>query len=91
MQGPHDEPSSGRLGAAKALAKAVELDMANWWQASADNYFGRIKKDQIVEAIQEATGGPVDDRLKALKKKDLAAEAEKCVAGTRWLPEPLRQ
>jgi hypothetical protein len=41
VQGPHDEPSSGRLGAAKDLAKAVELDMANWWQASADNYFGR--------------------------------------------------
>jgi hypothetical protein len=41
VQGPHDEPSSGRLGAAKDLAKAVELDMANWWQTSADNYFGR--------------------------------------------------
>jgi hypothetical protein len=37
-----------------------------------------------------ATGAPVDERLKALKKKDLAVEAEKSVAGTRWLPEPLR-
>jgi ParB family transcriptional regulator, chromosome partitioning protein len=72
------------------LAEALELDMANWWQASAANYFGRVKKEQIVEAIQEATGAPVDERLKLAKKKDLAAEAEKCIAGTSWLPEPLR-
>jgi ParB family chromosome partitioning protein len=90
VQRPHDEPSSGRLGGAQALAQALELDMANWWQASAANYFGRIKKDQILQAIQDATGAPVDERLKALKKKDLAAEAEKCISSTRWLPEPLR-
>jgi ParB family transcriptional regulator, chromosome partitioning protein len=90
VQGPHDEPSTGRLGAAAALAQALELDMSNWWQASAANYFGRVKKDQIVQAIQEATKAPVDERVKALKKKDLAVEAEKAIAGTRWLPEPLR-
>ena len=90
VQGTHDEPSTGRLGAADALAHALRLDMSNWWQASASNYFGRVKKDQIIRAIQEATEASVDERLKALKKKDLAAEAEKSVAGTRWLPEPLR-
>jgi ParB family chromosome partitioning protein len=90
VQGPHDEASTGRLGAADALAQALALDMSNWWQASATNYFGRIKKDQITRAIQEATGAPVDERLKGLKKKDLAAEAEKSIASTRWLPEPLR-
>ena len=90
VQRPHDAPDCGRLNGAKALAQALELDMANWWQASAANYFGRVKKDQIVEAIQEATGGPVDERLKSAKKKDLAAEAEKCICSTRWLPEPLR-
>jgi ParB family transcriptional regulator, chromosome partitioning protein len=90
VQGPHDEASMGRLDAADALAQALGLDMSNWWQASASNYFGRVKKDQIIRAIQEATGAPVDERLKALKKKDLVAEAEKASAGTRWLPEPLR-
>ena len=64
--------------------------MANWWQVSAANYFGRIKKEQILQAIQDATGAPVNERLKALKKKDLAVEAEKCISSTRWLPEPLR-
>jgi hypothetical protein len=38
----------------------------------------------------EATGAPAPDRLKTLKKKDLAAEAEKLVKDTRWLPPVLR-
>jgi ParB family chromosome partitioning protein len=68
----------------------LEFNVTNWWQASAANYFGRIKKEQILEAIQDATGVPVDEKLKSLKKKDLAAEAEKYISSTRWLPEPLR-
>ena len=56
VQRPHDDGSCGRLNGAKALAQALEIDMANWRQASAANYFGRIKKDQIFDAIQEATG-----------------------------------
>src|SRR5258708_8283587 len=83
VQRPHDEPSNGRLGGAKALARALEFNMTNWWQASAANYFGRIKKEQIFQAIEDATGAPADDRLKSLKKKDLAAEAEKCISTTR--------
>jgi len=91
IQGPHDEPSTDRLVASDALARALTLDMANWWQPTAENYFARIKKEQILQAIQEGTGAPVRERLKILKKKDLAAVAEKSVAGTRWLPERLRK
>jgi ParB family chromosome partitioning protein len=90
VQSPHDDASSGRLAAADALARALTLDMANWWQPTAANYFARIRKDQIFQAIQEATGAPVKERLHSLKKQDLAAEAEKSVNGTRWLPQILR-
>ena len=58
--------------------------------AGGANYFARIKKDQILQAIQEATGAPVKERLRSLKKQALAAEAEHSVTGTRWLPELLR-
>jgi ParB family transcriptional regulator, chromosome partitioning protein len=87
VQSPHDDGSTGRLAAANALARALTLDMANWWQPTAANYFARIRKDQILQAIQEATGAPVKERLRSLKKQDLAARAEKSVTGTRWLPE----
>jgi ParB family transcriptional regulator, chromosome partitioning protein len=90
VQSPHDDASTGRLAAADALARALTFDMANWWQPTAANYFARIKKDQILQAIQEATGAPVKERLRSLKKHDMAAEAEQSVTGTRWLPELLR-
>jgi len=90
VRNPHDDASTGRLAAADALARALTLDMANWWQPTAANYFVRIKKDQILLAIQEATGAPLKERLRSLRKQDLAAEAEKFVTGTRWLPELLR-
>jgi hypothetical protein len=41
-----------------ALARTlIKLDMAAWWQLTASNRFIRIKKEQILQAIQEATGG----------------------------------
>jgi hypothetical protein len=58
---------------------------------TASNYFARIEKDKILQAIQEVTGAPVRERVKTLKKKDLATEAEKSVNGARWLPELLRK
>jgi ParB family transcriptional regulator, chromosome partitioning protein len=87
VRNPHDDASIGRLAAADALARALTPDMADWWQPTAANYFVRIKKDQILLAIQEATGAPVKERLRNLRKQDLAAEAEKSVTGTRWLGE----
>ena len=52
--------------------------------------FRAHQKGPNFQAIQEATGAPVKERLRSLKKQDLAAEAEKSVNGTRWLPELLR-
>jgi ParB family transcriptional regulator, chromosome partitioning protein len=57
---------------------------------TAENYFSRIKKEQIIAAITDASGKAVPERLKSLKKSDLAAEAESIVKGTRWLPPVLR-
>ena len=74
------------------LAAALGLDMADWWAPTAEGYFGRINKAQIVEAAREACGEEDLEvqALNALKKGAAAAEAERLVAGTRWLPPYLR-
>ena len=64
--------------------------MADWWQPIADGYFNRIKKEQIVEALSEVGEDKNLAELAKLKKADLAAEAEKQLAGSRWLPSVLR-
>jgi ParB family chromosome partitioning protein len=90
VQLPHQQSDEVHLQGANALSKALGLDMANWWAPTAENYFGRIKRDQILAAITEATARPAPERLRALKKKDLAAEAESMITGTRWVPPTIR-
>jgi ParB family chromosome partitioning protein len=55
-----------------------------------DNYLGRVTKARILEAVREAKGEDAAKRIDHLKKGDMAMEAERLLAGTGWLPEPLR-
>ena len=73
------------------LAEALRLDMgAQGFVPTAANYFGRIKKQQILETVAEAKDEETAALLADLKKKDMAAEAERLLAGTGWLPDALR-
>jgi ParB family chromosome partitioning protein len=77
---------------ADCLANALNLDMSAWFTPTAENYFGRVSRQQILDALTEARGGqpPAPAWLK-LKKTELASLAEREVGGTGWLPELLRR
>jgi ParB family chromosome partitioning protein len=78
-------------GGLRTLARAVNLDMAAaGWSATVDNYIGRVPKARILEAVREAKGEASAQLIDHLKKPDMAKEAERLLAGTGWLPEPLR-
>ena len=62
---------------------------AAWFTPTAANYFSRISKAGIIEALREVKGAPVP-AWNGMKKADLACLAEREIAGTGWLPEPLR-
>jgi ParB family transcriptional regulator, chromosome partitioning protein len=51
VQLPHQQSDEGHLAGANTLSKALGLEMANWWAPTAENYFSRIKKEQIIAAI----------------------------------------
>ena len=79
------------LAHADQLAQTVDLDMAAaGWQPTVDNFLGRVTKARILQAVAEAKGQRSADRIEHLKKGDMASEAETLLAGTGWLPEPLR-
>jgi len=83
--------SARRIDHADTLARAVNLDMAAaGWSATVENYLGRVPKARILEAVREAKGEPAVQLIDHLKKTDMAREAERLLAGTRWVPEPLR-
>ena len=71
------------------LAQAVGLDMAAWWQPSAEGYFKHVSKAVILQAVGEYAPEHVT-RLAKLKKVDIASEAERLAEGTGWMPAIFR-
>jgi ParB family chromosome partitioning protein len=80
-----------RIAEADRLAQAVDLDMVQaGWRPTVENYLGRVPKRRILEAVQEGAGDRAAQLINHLKKGDMAKEAERLLADTGWLPEPLR-
>ncbi|TIW91376.1 MAG: DNA-binding protein, partial [Mesorhizobium sp.] len=55
-----------------------------------DNYLGRVTKARILEAVREGAGERAEQLVDHLKKPEMAREAERLLADSGWLPEPLR-
>lgn len=80
-----------RLAQADRLARATGLDMAQvGWRPTVGNYLGRVTKTRIIEAVREGAGERAAQLIDHMKKGDMAKEAERLLADTGWLPEPLR-
>ena len=83
--------TQGRRRHADQVACAVSLDMtAAGWKPTAENYLNRVPKVRILEAVTEAKGAGMAELIEGLKKSDMAEQAERLLADTGWLPEPLR-
>jgi ParB family chromosome partitioning protein len=85
-----DSPDDPRFAYADRLAATLKLDMATWFTPTAENYFARVSKTGILEALKETKGDIAPAWTKA-KKGDLAAIAERQLAETGWLPALLRK
>jgi len=80
-----------RFAQADRLAHATGLDMVTaGWRPTVGNYLGRVTKPRILEAVREGAGERAAQLIEHLKKGDMAKEAERLLADTGWLPEPLR-
>lgn len=76
---------------ANVLAERLRLDMAAaGWAPTADTYLGYITKARILEAVREAKGEAAAERIAGLKKPEMIVAAEELLAGSGWLPAPLR-
>ena len=79
------------LAHADRLAEALDLDMvAAGWVPTVENYLGRVTKARILGAVREAKGEQAAQLIDHFKKADMAEKAEALLAGSGWLPEPLR-
>lgn len=74
-----------------ALAQSLNLDMTTFFTPTAENYFSLVSKETILSDLREALQrDELEPAITNLKKADLVQRAEREVAGTGWLPAPLR-
>jgi ParB family chromosome partitioning protein len=84
-----DHPDDERMTHAALLAATLKLDMTAWFTPTASNYFVSISKPAIIDVLREIKGAAAP-AWSGMKKTELAALAEREVAGTGWLPALLR-
>ena len=68
------------------LETAIGFHMRDWWQPTKANFFGHLKKPQIIDALNDAgLSGAARDAEK-MKKGDAAEHAEFHMKDNRWVP-----
>ncbi|MET3828101.1 ParB family chromosome partitioning protein [Sphingomonas sp. PvP055] len=84
------------------LGRLLDIQVENWWRPTAENFFGRVKKTVMLDALEQIGGPILRGRYKDAKKSDLAGtcaslcngqgivEAEIREKATAWLPEAMR-
>ena len=69
-----------------SLESAIGFHMRDWWHPTKANFFGHLKKPQIIAALNEAgLSGAARDAEK-MKKGDAAEHAEFHMKDNRWVP-----
>ncbi|KEP76419.1 ParB/RepB/Spo0J family partition protein [Escherichia coli] len=69
-----------------SLESAIGFHMRDWWQPTKANFFGHLKKPQIIAALNDAgLSGAAQDAEK-MKKGDAAEHAEFHMKDNRWVP-----
>ncbi|MHA3682232.1 ParB/RepB/Spo0J family partition protein [Yersinia enterocolitica] len=72
-----------------SVENALEFNLREWWQPTKENYFGRISKEQMSEALTAIEKEAQAASVLKMKKGDAAHLAAVEIAQTRWVPECL--
>lgn len=72
-----------------SVENALEFDLRDWWRPTKENYFGRISKEQMSEALTAIEKEAQAASVLKMKKGDAAHLAAVEIAQTRWVPECL--
>ena len=69
------------------IMAALNLDMADWWEPTPENYLSHVSKDRILEVVGEAVSPQVAQTMTKMKKGELVQSANVKLSGLRWLPD----
>lgn len=71
-------------------ARALALDMTEWWTPDGANYLARVPKAMREAAVAEGAGHDAVAALRGLRKDACIQRSAELLAGKGWLPQMLR-
>jgi len=86
--------SSRRGGQSKLhdrLATIMDVDVANWWRPTSENFFDRISKGSILSLLAEVGGPALTARHATMKKTDISESCDKLFAGDAIVEPEVRE
>ncbi|CAI1223111.1 plasmid partitioning protein [Serratia quinivorans] len=87
LDGRECQLHDNRVGTKLArVEKALNFQIGDWWKPTSANYFSRIAKDQIVDALKSAGRAGNASDAEGMKRKEAAEFAEAVLKETPWLP-----
>ena len=76
--------------ASNDLAKAMKLDMADHWEATADNYFTRVPRKHLLAELGDNLRPQTRKQVEGMKRDMAAKTIVTELKGKRWIPDVLK-
>jgi ParB family chromosome partitioning protein len=79
-----------RVEQANQLGRALKVNMPDWFETTGDSYFKHVNRTTIELALAEAGSEAELSVRAAAKKSEAVMISDRLVAGSGWLPVPVR-
>jgi ParB family chromosome partitioning protein len=73
-----------------ALAKAMKLNVADHWEANAENYFSRVPRKHLLAELGAAIKPTLKKQIEGMKRDAAAKAIQTELRGKKWLPPVMR-
>jgi ParB family chromosome partitioning protein len=81
---------SQALAHADQLGRALNVDMRDWFETTADSYFSHVNRPTIQAVVAEVRGEDFAAGIGSMKKGEAAEYAAKSIKDSGWLPPHVR-
>jgi ParB family chromosome partitioning protein len=83
-------PGAAAKPASNGLARAMKLDMADHWEATADNYFTRVPRKHLLAELGDNLRPQTRKQVEGMKRDMAAKTIVTELKGKRWIPDVLK-
>jgi ParB family transcriptional regulator, chromosome partitioning protein len=84
VNGAQAKPASAQL------AQALKLNMAEHWEATADSYFTRVPRKQLLAELGGTLKPAIRKQVEGMKRDMMAKTLANELKGKRWIPDVLK-